>query len=173
MKAIVYTSKAGHTERYARMLSKSTGLPAYSLAEARSVLPKGEEIFYMGWVMAGTISGIRQAAKWYQVRGVAACGAYAPDPEATRQMRVNCGVAEDVGLFYLQGGIDYKKLHGLNRWMLLYMSKMMGEKLEAKPQRTAAEEEMLRTLKEGGDFVLAKNLNEIEGWMRARQANEL
>ena len=88
-------------------------------------------------------------------------------------MRVNCGVAEDVGLFYLQGGIDYKKLHGLNRWMLLYMSKMMGEKLEAKPQRTAAEEEMLRTLKEGGDFVLAKNLNEIEGWMKARQANEL
>lgn len=166
MKAIVYTSKTGHTERYAQLLSKSTGLPAYSLVQARSALPKGTEIFYMGWVMGGAISGIRQAAKWYKVRGVAACGAYAPDKEITRQMRTNCGAAEDVGVFYLQGGIDYQKLHGFSRWMMLYMRKMMCDKIESKENPTPAEKEILHTLREGGDFVMAKNLGEIEKWMK-------
>ena len=31
MKAIVYTSQTGHTQRYAQMLEERTGVPAYSL----------------------------------------------------------------------------------------------------------------------------------------------
>ncbi len=34
MKAIIYTSNTGSTERYARLLAEQTGLPAYSLTEA-------------------------------------------------------------------------------------------------------------------------------------------
>ena len=34
MKAIVYTSQTGHTQRYAQMLAERTGVPAYSLKEA-------------------------------------------------------------------------------------------------------------------------------------------
>ena len=34
MKAIVYTSQTGSTERYAQMLSKATGVPAYPAKEA-------------------------------------------------------------------------------------------------------------------------------------------
>ena len=30
MKAIVYTSQTGHTQRYAQMLAERTGVPAYS-----------------------------------------------------------------------------------------------------------------------------------------------
>ena len=35
MKAIVYTTNAGSTEQYAKLLAQETGLPAYSLAEAK------------------------------------------------------------------------------------------------------------------------------------------
>ena len=55
MKAIVYTSQTGHTQRYAQMLAERTGVPAYSLKEAGKSLRRGEEIFYMGWLMAGTV----------------------------------------------------------------------------------------------------------------------
>ena len=34
MKAIIYTSNTGSTERYARLLAEQTGLPACSLTEA-------------------------------------------------------------------------------------------------------------------------------------------
>ena len=34
MDAIIYTTNTGSTERYARLLSHETGLPAYSAAEA-------------------------------------------------------------------------------------------------------------------------------------------
>lgn len=34
MKAIVYTSKCGHTAEYAGILGKLTGLPVYSLKDA-------------------------------------------------------------------------------------------------------------------------------------------
>ena len=47
MKAIVYTSQTGHTQRYAQMLAERTGVPAYSLKEAGKSLRRGEEIFYI------------------------------------------------------------------------------------------------------------------------------
>ena len=43
MKAIVYTSQTGHTQRYAQMLAERTGVPAYSLKEAGKSLRRGEE----------------------------------------------------------------------------------------------------------------------------------
>ena len=38
MKAIVYTSHTGHTQRYAQLLAERTGVPAYSMKEAREKL---------------------------------------------------------------------------------------------------------------------------------------
>lgn len=36
MKAIIYTTQTGSTERYAKLLAHETGLPAYTLAEEKS-----------------------------------------------------------------------------------------------------------------------------------------
>lgn len=41
MDAIIYTTNTGSTERYARLLSHETGLPAYSAAEAGGVYLRG------------------------------------------------------------------------------------------------------------------------------------
>ncbi len=40
MKAIVYESNTGFTQKYAFMLSEKTGLPAYLLENAKSELHK-------------------------------------------------------------------------------------------------------------------------------------
>lgn len=57
MKAIIYTSNTGGTERYARLLAEQTGLPAYSLTEAKEAVPAGEDVLYLGWIMAGSVKG--------------------------------------------------------------------------------------------------------------------
>ena len=72
MKAIVYTTNTGSSERYARLLSERTGLPVCSLDEAKRRLPTGAEILYFGWIMAGGIKGYAKAAKRYRVRAVCA-----------------------------------------------------------------------------------------------------
>ena len=71
MKAIVFTSNTGTTEKYARLLADKTGLPAYSSEQARRELADGSEIIYLGWLKAGEIAGYAKAANirfWFPCR---------------------------------------------------------------------------------------------------------
>ena len=44
MNAIIYTTNTGSTESYAKLLAQKTGLPAYSLAEAKKRVFAGAEV---------------------------------------------------------------------------------------------------------------------------------
>ena len=63
MNAIIYTTNTGSTECYARLLTQKTGLPAYSLAEAKKRVFVGAEVIYLGWIMAGSVKGYAGAAR--------------------------------------------------------------------------------------------------------------
>lgn len=63
MNAIIYTTNTGSTEHYAKLLAQKTGLPAYSLAEAKKRVFAGAEVIYLGWIMAGSVKGYAEAAK--------------------------------------------------------------------------------------------------------------
>ena len=112
MKAIVYTSQTGHTQRYAQMLAERTGVPAYSLKEAGKSLRRGEEIFYMGWLMAGTVKGLQSAMDRYTIRGAAIVGVSPQgNGDLWTEARINGGYSDSGGrLFYLQGGYAPEKL---------------------------------------------------------------
>lgn len=70
MKAIVYTSQTGpHPAVCPDAGGKDRAVPAYSLKEAGKSLRRGEEIFYMGWLMAGTVKGLQSAMDRYTIRG--------------------------------------------------------------------------------------------------------
>lgn len=56
MKTIIYTSNTGGTKRYARLLAEQTGLPAYSLTEAKEAVPAGA-VRAMGPRRSATVSG--------------------------------------------------------------------------------------------------------------------
>ena len=49
--AIVYTSKTGFTEEYAKLLGEKTGLPVYSLNKS-GLLGKDSKVIYLGWIHA-------------------------------------------------------------------------------------------------------------------------
>ena len=110
MNAIIYTTNTGSTERYARLLAQETGLPVYSLVEAKKRVFAGAEVIYLGWIMAGSIKGYAEAAKRYRVRAVCAVGMGQTGTQ-TDSVRKKTAVLANIPLFTLQGNFDVKKLH--------------------------------------------------------------
>ncbi len=160
MKAIVYTSNTGFTARYAHLLGESVNLPVYSLAEANRILNKGDEIIFLGWLFAGNIKGYRKSAKKFRVSLV--CGVGLGDTGSQIDtIRKTAKIEKTIPLFTLQGGMDHSKLHGINRFMIRMLIKMLEKK-----ERTPDEERMLLLIKKGGDYVSRKNLEDVLCWIK-------
>ena len=145
MSAIIYTTNTGSTEHYAKLLAQKTGLPVYSLAEAKKRVFAGAEVIYLGWIMAGSVKGYAEAAKRYQVRAVCGVGMGQTGTQ-TDNTRKKSAISADIPLFTLQGNFDVKKLHGVYRLMMEIMVKTAGKALAEKKDRTPDEDDMLDTV---------------------------
>lgn len=163
MQAIVYTTNTGSTQRYAQLLSQATGLPAYSLAQARAQVPDGAAVIYMGWIAASAIKGYAAAAGRYRVRAVCAVGMGQTGTQ-TDVVRKKNGIPASTPLFTLQGNFDVKRLHGVYRLMMDIMVKTAGKGLAAKQDRTPEEDDMLDMMLHGGERVRAQNLQALLDW---------
>ena len=163
MNAIIYTTNTGSTERYARLLSQETGLPAFSLAEAKKKIHSGAEVIYLGWIMASSVKGYADAARRYRVRAVCAVGLGQTGTQAD-VVRKKTSVPTNIPLFTLQGNFDVKKLHGLYRPMMELMVKTVGKGLSEKKDRTPEEDDMLDMMLHGGERVKAENLSAVLKW---------
>ncbi|MBQ9947413.1 MAG: flavodoxin domain-containing protein [Oscillospiraceae bacterium] len=153
MKAIVYESNTGFTERYAKILSKKIGVPAYTLSEAKKSVQKGEEIIFMGWVFANKISGLDKAKKQWNIIAAAAVGMNPKTDKNTEIVREANKL--EIPLFYLWGGLDNNKLKGINKMMLGFVRDSLIK--ENKPEYADA----IEVFKNGGDFVSEENLSEL------------
>ena len=168
MNAIIYTTNTGSTARYAGLLAQKTGLPAYSLAEAKKTVSTGAEVIYLGWIMAGAVKSYAEAAKRYRVRAVCAVGMGQTGTQ-TDSVRKKTAVPADIPLFTLQGNFDVKKLHGIYRPMMELMVKTAGKALVEKTDRTPEENDMLDMMLHGGERVKAENLRAALDWYSARK----
>ena len=168
MNAIIYTTNTGSTERYARLLAQKTGLPAYSLAEAKKRVFAGAEVIYLGWLMAGKVMGYEKAAKEFNIRAVCGVGMGQTGTQ-TDSVRKKSEVPADIPLFTLQGNFDVKKLHGIYRLMMEIMVKTAGKSLAEKSDRTPEEDDMLDMMRCGGERVKAENLCAVLDWYSAQR----
>lgn len=168
MNAIIYTTNTGSTARYAGLLAQKTGLPVYSLAEARNAVSTGAEVIYLGWIMAGSIKGYAAAARRYRVRAVCAVGMGQTGTQ-TDSVRKKTGVPAGIPVFTLQGNFDVKKLHGVYRPMMELMVKTAGKALAEKSDRTPEEDDMLDMMRCGGERVKEENLSAVLDWYSARR----
>ena len=168
MDAIIYTTNTGSTGQYAKLLAQETGLPAYSLAEAKKWVFAGAEVIYLGWIMAGSVKGYAEAAKRYRVRAVCAVGMGQTGTQ-TDSVRKKSAVPADIPLFTLQGNFDVKKLHGIYRLMMEIMVKTAGKVLAEKKDRTPEEDDMLDMMLHSGERVKAENLSAILDWYSAQR----
>lgn len=161
---IVYNSKAGHTRRYAEMLAKAAKLKVFPQSEAEEALPQGEDVLFLGWVMAGHISGIDQAVRRWNVRGACGVGMTVPSEKVLADMG-RSNYVPDGPLFYLQGGYDPKKVSWLQRRMVNMATKATRVQLQQKANRTPEEQLQLDMLLKGHDFVSFQSLKPLQDWL--------
>ena len=168
MNAIIYTTNTSSTEYYAKLLAQKTGLPVYSLAEAKKRVFAGAEVIYLGWIMAGSVKGYAEAAKRYRVRAVCGIGMGQTGTQ-TDSVRKKSAIPAGIPLFTLQGNFDVKKLHGVYRLMMEIMVKTAGKGLAEKSDRTPEEDDMLDMMLHGGERVKAENLSAVFDWYNTQQ----
>ena len=168
MNAIIYTTNTGSAERYALLLAEQTGLPVYSLTEAKKTVSTGADVIYLGWIRAGAVKSYAEAAKRYRVRAVCAVGMGQTGTQ-TDSVRKKAAIPAGVPLFTLQGNFDVKKLHGIYRPMMELMVKTAGKALVEKTDRTPEENDMLDMMLHGGERVKAENLRAVLDWYSARK----
>ena len=153
MKAIIYESNTGFTERYAKLLSSKLDIPAYTIAQGKKAVEKGAEVIFMGWVFANKINGLDKAKKQWSVIAAAAVGMNPKTDENTEIVRKANKL--EIPLFYLWGGLDNTKLKGINKMMLGIVRDSLIK--ENKPEYADA----IEVFKNGGDFVSEENLTEL------------
>ena len=85
---ILYQSNTGFTQEYAQMLAKAEKLKCYEQGTGPQPLA-GEEVFYMGPLMAGHITGLDQAMKRYSVKGICGVGMSPPGEQVLSTMADN------------------------------------------------------------------------------------
>lgn len=163
MKAIVYTSNTGNSERYSKLLAQQIGLPVYSLAQAKKILPSDTEIIYFGWVMAGKIKGYASANKKFKILAVCAVG-MCQSGSQIEILRKKNNISDEVVLFSLQGNLDIKKLHGIYRLMMNIMVKVVVKELKEKKNCTLEEKDMLEMMLNKKEIVKTDNLKPIIDW---------
>lgn len=160
---IVYTSNTGYTREYAILLGKKTGLPVYSLAEARKKLAPGDLVIYLGWLMAGKVQGYAEAAKRFQVEAVCGVGMGATGSQM-QDLRKSNALPEAMPVFTMQGGFDMNRLRGVYKLMMTVMVKTAGKGLSDKKDRTPDEDDMLDLMLHGGSRVCEENLAAVLEW---------
>lgn len=163
--AIVYTSNTGTTKEYARLLSETIALPYYSLDEAEDKLKKQTEIIYLGWLVAGTIKGYKEANKKYNLRAVCGVGMGRTGTQV-EEITKKAKIPEEIPVFTLQGGFDLDKLSGAYRFVMNAMVKVSGKALAKKEDKTDEEEEMLDMMLHGANKVSMDNLKDILDWYK-------
>ena len=163
---IVYNSKTGYTRQYAEMLAKATNHKAYSLQEALSSLPEKEPVLYMGWLMAGHISGIDQAVRRFDVRCAVGVG-MSPNGKENLATMSKANFVPNAPLFYLPGGWAPKKVGWFQRRAVGMVTRGIRKQLQAKSSRTPQEQAHLNMLLRGGSFVEYQNLKPIQQWLDA------
>ena len=161
MKAIIYETNSGSTQKYAQILAEKLGVKAYSLKEAQKAVPRGEECAFLGWVFANKIQGLPKAQKLWKLQCAAAVGMNTPGEKYMEILKE--ANKTDVPLFYLRGALDFSKLKWLQRKLLEAI------RSDLEKQKKPGTEEMIQILQDGCDFVCEDNLSELLAFLMMKK----
>lgn len=170
IKGIIYQSASGHTERYAELMSKQLGIPAYDLFEALRGLNKNDEVIFMGWVRNRDFMGYGFMLRRYSVKAVCAVGAVAPEYGQYVLERIDrrYHISDTHPIFYLQGGFNSQTSKGSDRRIVNALKDDLAKKIMRCQQRNKPvkpyDQALLRALTGGGDYVCKENLAEVMEW---------
>jgi len=173
---VVYKSKTGFTEKYAKWIAKELSADIYSYKEVNEENFKDYDvIIYGGSLHAVGIEGIKLIKdNWNQLEGkilvVFAVGATPYREDTVEEIKNNNFSGEQLGkiqFFYLRGGFNYNKLPLIDKFLM----KLLQLKLKRKKSLTADEKGMLNAYNKPVDFTRRENIDDIIFFIRSLKSN--
>lgn len=175
--AVIYQSKYGSTETYAKWLAEDLGA---ELLEAKAVKPqdltKYSAIVYGGGLYAGSVSGIQLLTKNFEsIKGKPIYLFIVGVSDMTNTVNTNVisghvekimppEIWKSVHLYCLRGGMQYSKMSFMHRTMMKMMIKMLGKKPEN--QLSAEEKSMIDSFGKDVNFTNRSSIAPITADIR-------
>ena len=159
---VIYCSKTGFSEKYARWLAEELGCCAVPYGERRGLkLAAFETVILIGGLYAGTMRGLpwlkKQQLAGKRAAAVAVGASPADSPELAQTMEKLFAGQTQIRSFYCRGGLDYARMGAVDRAMMAGMRAMLHRQ---------GQEEALRLVSVSFDAVRRENLAEIERWLK-------
>lgn len=164
---LIYKSKTGFTKKYAEWIGEKVVCDLVSYEDREKIsLGDYDTIIFGGGFYAGTISGL----KWFKsqkkeladknviIYATGSAPAGTPQTEQTFQQSFTEEERKRFRLFYLQGGINYEKMGGLNRMMMAMFLKMLKKK-------EGEESEAYRLISQSFDCTAKEKLQPLLQWI--------
>ncbi len=162
IKAIIYSSSTGFTEKYANLIGDELNIPCYNIKQKNEIkkeLKMNDNIIYLGWICAGKIIRLGKIRKKYNIVCCGAVGAYPENEKYIEELKKANNIYK-FPLFYLRGGIDLNKLGFWKKKIL----KMVADGLEN--ENKAENLELINALKNGGSFVKKENIENLLNYLK-------
>lgn len=169
LKAIVYHTSAGTTERYAQQLSQWTGLPAMPLKKAKRELA-GCPVVFISWICSGVLMYGERAKRLFDVRAFGAVG-IGTEMQARKDLLEQHELEGD-NLFFLPGAFDMKKVKFMHRRLMKDMLLALhSKKKDPLREFTQADRESYHFLRYGTDRYSPEALDSMRIWLSSHSGD--
>lgn len=155
--AVVYTSKYGSAEKYARWLAEDIGADLFTSDVKSSELSEYERIVFGGGLHAGGIEGMGRYKKIFKAHPdkeyvAFAVGLNLGDAEKRECREINFRKAmTDIPCFFFRGAYYPEKVRGFDKSLMKFVRKAIEKKSES--ERTDDESALLDAIVNGADHV--------------------
>lgn len=149
-KIVVYQSGTGFTAKYAIWIAESLHCEAVDRKKiSAEELLNYDQVIYGGWIMGNMIAGYDKI-KQMNLKSVVvyAVGATPYSDQVTQAISQQNQIT-DIPFFYMEGGIDQKKLGFFKRGML----KMVSKSIAKKENKTEQDQYMEKALTSSFDLT--------------------
>ena len=131
---VIYCSKTGFSEKYARWLAEELGCCAVPYGERRGLkLAAFETVILIGGLYAGNMAGLGWLKKQLphlagkRIAAVAVGCAPVDTPSLPESMEKLFGGTPEIRGFYCQGGLAYDRMSPVHRMMMAALRASLGE----------------------------------------------
>lgn len=163
---VLYNTWTGFTQRYAQLIGKELDCPVQALKDAPADLSQYDTVVFGSRLHAGIFDGWKKAQKLLTQRGakklvVFATGAMPNEAEAQIQamweQNLTKSERETIPHFYLQAGLCYEKMGGVDRAMMKFAAWAMTRK----KAKTAEDEAFQNAIRQSYDISDPKYIQPI------------
>jgi menaquinone-dependent protoporphyrinogen IX oxidase len=166
--AVIYKSKYGSTEKYASWIAEDSKADLIKHSDAKiATLKTYDTIVYCGGLYAGGILGFSLIKKNFSQLSnkkiiVAAVGATLKKEDASNEVKnknLTPEMKKNVQFFLLRGGLNYKKMNLLDRFLMFLLVKSIKSKKSGQLDNDS--KGMLATYGKTVDFTTRKSIAPI------------